>query len=77
MDAETLDADFYRARAHFCHGLANAATAAKPVFARLYFLAGKYEERAAAAAAKAAGDPGDQSRQQPNRRVTGPSSPGG
>jgi len=45
MDAETLDADFYRDRAHFCHTLADAATAAKPLFTRLYFLAKAYEER--------------------------------
>jgi hypothetical protein len=45
MDAETLNADFYRDRARFCHTLADAATAAKPLFARLYFLAKVYEER--------------------------------
>jgi hypothetical protein len=49
MRAETLDADFYRQRAHLCHKLADAATAAKPLFARLYFLAKAYEEKAKAA----------------------------
>ena len=55
MDPETLDADFYRERARLCHTLADAATAAKPLFARLYFLARGYEERALAAEPKLAG----------------------
>jgi len=49
MDAETLDADFYRARARLCHELAEAAIAAKPLFSRLFFLAKAYEEKAKAA----------------------------
>ncbi len=49
LDAETLDADFYRERAHLCHKLAEAATAARPLFARLRFLARTYEEKARAA----------------------------
>ena len=48
MNAVTLDANFYRERANLCHRLANAATEAKPLFARLYFLAKAYEERAQA-----------------------------
>ena len=44
--AESLDADYFRQRAHLCHQLANKARAAKPLFARLYVLATKYEERA-------------------------------
>lgn len=48
-DAETLDADFYRERAHLCHKLAEAATAARPLFARLCLLARTYEEKASAA----------------------------
>jgi hypothetical protein len=49
MEIETLDADFYRDRARLCHRLADAATEAKPLFTRLYFLAQAYEERAKAA----------------------------
>jgi hypothetical protein len=45
MEIETLDADFYRKRAHLCHKLANEATEAKPLFRRLYFLATAYEEK--------------------------------
>ena len=52
MDAETLDADFYRGRARLCHKLAEAATAAKPLFARLYLLAKRYEEKAEATETK-------------------------
>jgi hypothetical protein len=46
MEIETLDADFYRGRARLCHKLADAAGAAKPLFARLYLLARAYEDRA-------------------------------
>jgi hypothetical protein len=49
MEIETLDADFFRARAHFCQRLAETARAAGPLFTRLVFLAGAYEERAKAA----------------------------
>jgi hypothetical protein len=49
MDADTLDADFYRERARSCHKLAEAATAARPLFVRLFFLAKACEERATAA----------------------------
>jgi hypothetical protein len=49
MNAETLDADFYRERARLCHELAEAARAARPLFARLFFLAKAYEEKAKAA----------------------------
>lgn len=45
MHAETLDAEFYRERARLCHTLAEAATAAKPIFSRLYFLARAYEQK--------------------------------
>ena len=48
MDAETLDGDFYRERARLCQKLAQAATAAKPLSVRLYFLARAYEEKARA-----------------------------
>jgi hypothetical protein len=46
MEIETLDADFFRARAHWCHKLADTARAAKPLFIRLVFLAQAYEEKA-------------------------------
>jgi hypothetical protein len=46
MEIETLEANFYRDRAHLCHKLANAATDAKPLFRRLYVLATAYEEKA-------------------------------
>jgi hypothetical protein len=49
MDGETLDADFYRERACLCHELAEAATAARPLFVRLFFLGKAYEEKAKAA----------------------------
>jgi len=49
MYTETLDADFYRRRAKFCHKLAEQAQAARPLFARLYFLAKAYEDKAEAA----------------------------
>jgi hypothetical protein len=49
MYAETLNADFCRARAEFCYKLAATAHAAKPLFARLYFLAREYEDQAKAA----------------------------
>jgi hypothetical protein len=49
MEIETLEANFYRDRAHLCHKLANAATEAKPLFRRLYFLAKAYEGKARAA----------------------------
>jgi hypothetical protein len=49
MEIETLNADFYRERARLCRELAEAATAAKPLFARLVFLAKSYEEMAKAA----------------------------
>jgi hypothetical protein len=52
MDAKSLDADFYRERARLCYKLAEAAQAAKPLFARLVFLAKAYEERAATATLK-------------------------
>ena len=57
MHAETLDAEFYRERARLCHTLAEAATAAKPIFSRLYFLARAYEQRATAYEAKKAAAP--------------------
>jgi hypothetical protein len=46
INAETLDAEYYRERAHLCHKLAEAAHAARPLFARLYFLAKEYEDKA-------------------------------
>jgi hypothetical protein len=49
MEIETLDADFFRGRAHLCHKLADTARAAKPLFTRLFSLAKEYEERAKAA----------------------------
>jgi len=49
MDIETLDGDFYRERALLCHKLAESASAAKMLFARLFFLAKEYEQRAKAA----------------------------
>jgi hypothetical protein len=49
MEIETLDADFYRQRATLCLKLADVATVARPLYARLFFLARTYEERAAAA----------------------------
>jgi len=49
MRIETLDGDFYRERARLCRELAESAAAAKPLFARLFFLAKAYEERARAA----------------------------
>jgi hypothetical protein len=49
MEAETLDARFYRQHARLCHELAEAATAAKPLFTRLFFLPKAYEEKAKAA----------------------------
>jgi hypothetical protein len=49
MYAETLDADFYRQRANFCQKLAQQAQSARPLFARLYFLAKVYEYKAKAA----------------------------
>jgi hypothetical protein len=49
MEIETLDADFFRARAHFCQKLAETARAAGPPFTRLFFLAEAYEKRARAA----------------------------
>jgi hypothetical protein len=55
---ETLDADFYRRRAHFCHKLAEQAQEAKPLFARLYFLAKAYEDRAKAADIRSAKERG-------------------
>ena len=62
MDAETtLDAEFYRERARLCHRLAEAATAAMPIFSRLHFLARAYEQRAAADEAKTAAAPSTES----------------
>ena len=58
MEIETLDADFYRERARLCHKLADAAGAAKPLFARLYLLARAYEERAERAEQSPRGKPG-------------------
>jgi hypothetical protein len=52
MAAEMLDANFYRERAQLCHKLAESATAATPVFARLRLLAKTYEEKAEAAESK-------------------------
>lgn len=46
MEIDTLEAAFYRDRAHLCHTLANAAMDAKPLFRRLYVLATAYEEKA-------------------------------
>jgi hypothetical protein len=39
MSIETLNAAYYRERAVECFRLANTAQAAKPLSARLYFLA--------------------------------------
>jgi len=47
MSAETLDAEYYRGRAHLCHQLADSARAAKPLFSRLFSLAQAYERKAA------------------------------
>jgi hypothetical protein len=44
-----LDSGFYRDRADLCRKLAVSAEAARPLFARLYFLAEAYQERAKAA----------------------------
>ena len=52
MSAETLDAEYYRGRAHLCHQLADSARAAKPLFARLCLLAQAYETKANAAESK-------------------------
>jgi hypothetical protein len=49
MHAETLDADYYCQRADFCYKLADNAHAARPLYARLYFLANAYEDKAKAA----------------------------
>jgi hypothetical protein len=49
MSAETLDGDYYRDRADLCRKLAISAEAAKPLFARLFFLAEAYQEKAKAA----------------------------
>jgi hypothetical protein len=49
VEIETLDADFFRRRAHLCHMLADAAKDAKPLFRRLFGLAKAYEEKAKAA----------------------------
>ena len=55
MYAETLNADFCRARAEFCYKLAATAHAARPLFARLYFLAREYEHQAKGAVRKVVG----------------------
>jgi hypothetical protein len=55
MYAETLDADFYRQRANFCYKLADIANASRPLYARLYFLAKAYEDKAKAPRRKNAG----------------------
>jgi hypothetical protein len=49
MYAETLDADFYRQRANFCYKLAEKALETRPLYVRLLFLAGAYEDKAEAA----------------------------
>jgi hypothetical protein len=49
MYAETLDADYYRERAKFCYKLAEKALESRPLYARLYFLARAYEDKAEAA----------------------------
>jgi hypothetical protein len=46
MEIETLDADFFRGRALWCHKLADTAQAARPLFIRLVFLAQAYEKKA-------------------------------
>jgi hypothetical protein len=71
--AETLDAEFYRQRAHLCHKLADASQAAKPIFARLYFLAKAYEEKAAAAESKLAGGQATESPRSPSELTSPPS----
>jgi hypothetical protein len=48
MYAETLDADYYRERAKLCHRLAEKALESRPLYARLFFLARAYEDKAAA-----------------------------
>jgi hypothetical protein len=55
MYAETLDADFYRRRANFCYKLADIAHASRPLYARLYFLAKAYEDKAKGAEAQERG----------------------
>jgi hypothetical protein len=45
MDAETLDSDFYRERARFCHDLAETARGTKPLFSRLFFLRAHMRKR--------------------------------
>jgi hypothetical protein len=50
MNAETLDADFYRRRHDLCLELAAVVPTAKPLFLRLSSLAQTYAEKAAAAA---------------------------
>jgi hypothetical protein len=49
MDAETLDAEYYRQQALLCHTLAKVASEARPLFARLHSLAKAYEAKAEAA----------------------------
>jgi hypothetical protein len=49
MYAETLDTDYYRQRANFCYKLAEKALEARPLYARLYFLARAYEDKAKSA----------------------------
>ena len=73
MYAETLDAKFYRERAQLCHKLADAATAAKPLFARLYLLAKAYEEKAATAELKLAGGQATESSISPSELTASPS----
>jgi hypothetical protein len=67
MDAQTLDADFYRERAQLCHKLAGAATAAKPLFTRLHLLAKKYEEKAESADSKSARGQAAENSRSPNQ----------
>jgi hypothetical protein len=58
MYVETLDADFFRERAEFCYKLAEKALESSPLYARLYFLAKAYEDRAKAADIRSAKERG-------------------
>jgi hypothetical protein len=52
MDAETLDAEYYREQAILCQKLADLAKAAKPISVRLRLLAQAYEKKAGAVGSK-------------------------
>jgi hypothetical protein len=68
MAAGTLDANFYRERARLCHKLAGAATAAKPIFARLRLLAKAYEENGERADSKLAREQVAEKSRLPNQK---------